>query len=118
MFPPRLPSQTQWVYPGSKFDNGAVVSLVNPFSYHSDTAAQKAYPDYARVQPIFVTLEAGDAMYIPRGWFHYAEALTAGVSLTGRAVTPCEVLMLAPILGQYVLHHMGLYKAGDCTCHN
>ena len=40
------------------------------------------FPDFAKAVPVVAVVEAGETIYIPRGWPHYAVALSAGVSLT------------------------------------
>ena len=40
------------------------------------------FPDFAKATPVVAVVEAGETIYIPRGWPHYAVALSAGVSLT------------------------------------
>jgi hypothetical protein len=40
------------------------------------------FPLYAHADPITVVLEAGDALFIPVGWWHYVESLEVSASLS------------------------------------
>ena len=45
-------------------------------------AIEKTFPNFRRATPVVAVVGAGETIYIPRGWPHYAVALSAGVSLT------------------------------------
>ncbi|CAL1163617.1 unnamed protein product [Cladocopium goreaui] len=49
-------------------------------------------------QPLEVVLAAGDAIFIPNGWWHAVEALGPGpaVSISGRGLTFCEGVAFLP----------------------
>ena len=47
-----------------------------------ETIQSSGFPDFAKATPIVAVVAAGETIYIPRGWPHYAVALEAGVSLT------------------------------------
>jgi histone arginine demethylase JMJD6 len=45
-------------------------------------AIEKTFPNFRRATPVVAVVGTGETIYIPRGWPHYAVALSAGVSLT------------------------------------
>ena len=65
------------------------------------------YPLYNTTTAITADLSAGDAIFVPSGWFHYAEVVSSGgsVSVSGRAYTTCEVLSLWDVLLSGTLRH-------------
>jgi len=113
-------SKTMWLYPptewdnlyvSNKYDQGATICEVDPFK-----------PDYARfpkfrnAKGIEVTLNAGDVIFVPMGWFHYVRGNAPSVSVSGRAWSPCEMVALLPNVVRDSLHRMGLWRV-PCTCH-
>lgn len=50
--------------------------------------------------------------------YHFAESSTASVSVSIRVQTVCEVAAEAPWLLLHWLHTVGVYRQGDCVCHN
>jgi len=110
MFPP---SQVENLYPSDKYDNGATNFLVDPFN--PDT---ERFPRYTRATPVNVTVNAGDALFVPYGWPHYVRSETASVSLSGRSYSVCEVAAHLPTITFSILHRLGLYKDREtCACH-
>ena len=45
-------------------------------------ALDNTFPTFRRATPVVAVVGKGETIYIPRGWPHYAVALSAGVSLT------------------------------------
>ncbi len=70
-------SQTQYLYPSVRYDYGATLSLVDPFS--PDLAK---FPLYANARPVQINLAPGDALYVPAHWFHFG-ADSSAVALFG-----------------------------------
>ena len=60
--------------------------VYNDLSVYSqvDAAAPDytSYPEYRAADPIEIVLEAGDALFIPVGWWHHVEALEMSISLS------------------------------------
>lgn len=55
--------------------NGKMVDIENP--------ALDLFPNFRSVEPDFVdTLEAGEILFIPSGWFHHVNSLTESISIT------------------------------------
>lgn len=113
MFPP---SVSALLSPSTKFDHGGVVSALDPFD---DTLATRdsGYA-LAASTAVKVALGAGDVLVVPAASYHYAEATSLSVSLSGRAYTGWECGCFAPTLASIAAHHLGLYSVGDCTCHD
>eukprot|EP01129_Flabellula_baltica_P014055 TRINITY_DN6658_c0_g1_i1.p1 TRINITY_DN6658_c0_g1~~TRINITY_DN6658_c0_g1_i1.p1 ORF type:complete len:299 (-),score=73.71 TRINITY_DN6658_c0_g1_i1:18-914(-) len=106
------PSESEYLYPSSKYDPGAVVSQVD----HQHVDHEK-FPNFKKATSISVILEAGDVIYVPSGWFHSVTSLTESISLSVRAETYCESSAYA--FQEFVdyIHNLGLYKWGNCVCH-
>ena len=100
LFPP---SNASAMYQEEKFDYGGVCSAVDPFNPDLET-----HPLFSSAVPIAAHLAAGDALFVPPGWFHFAEAHSASISFTGRAFTTCEFLSLWDVLLTGSLKHVGL----------
>lgn len=108
------PSDSHLLPASSKFDMGATTSLVDPF----DSNATAKWPSFGAAKPVRVDVTAGDVLFIPGDWYHYAEATSLSVSLSGRAYNSCECVGSVDLLTEIALHFSGLYKVGDCTCHS
>ena len=111
------PSDDAFLYPSDKFDNGATLSRIDVFDDSHDIA--KGFPLFSKAQPLKVHLQPGDALFIPYGWWHYAEATTASISLASRAYTLCEIISFLPLLFEITLHSLYPHLIhSSCTCHN
>jgi len=109
------PARSADVYPSDKFDCFARLSRVDAFNPDFDR-----FPRYrsALAAERQVTLEPGDAVYIPSGWWHTARSLTASISLAGFFARRIDYLTAVwPEEFRLALHNRGLYKRGKCTCH-
>lgn len=110
MFPP---NQAPLLYPSDKYDNGAVNYEVDPFN-----ADLERFPDYSKASPLNVTLNAGDAIFVPYGWPHFVRSESTSLSLSGRSYSSCELVAQMPALMFSILHRLGLYKdQATCACH-
>lgn len=60
-----------------------------PFAVHSPVDVKnpdyKAYPQFKNAKARKFTLQKGDTLYIPPGWWHYIEYTTSGYSLSIRS---------------------------------
>lgn len=108
------PEHTDAMYVSDKFDLYAVLSEVDGFA--PDLERHPRFADARAAEQVF-ELEPGDALYIPRHWWHRAESLTASISLSGFMETRWDRLRLMPYGLLQWLHGRGLYKAGHCACH-
>src|SRR5690606_16747779 len=101
------------IYPSKKFDLGAVLSEVDLNNYD-----EKKHPEFKKVEFYSATLEPGDVLYIPKGWWHYVRSLDTSISVNNFGYTKKETLLLKPVeVIKNSLHHRGYYKKNNCTCH-
>lgn len=107
------PSVSQAMYPSRKYDYRSTLSEVEPNTW--DAAR---HPLFATVRPIEISLEPGQMLFIPRGWWHRVMSLTPSISINAFAHDLSGLLLhqsRASLL--HALHRLGLYGRADCTCH-
>lgn len=110
LFPPE---QRHLLYVNSKYDPGTECADVQ-----ADDPDMAEHPLFAQATPFEAVLGAGDALFIPRGWWHHVRSLEASLSVNYFASTPWEVLRDGTVrLFYWILHNVGLYKPGNCVCH-
>ena len=107
------PSASRAMYPSRKYDYRSTLSEVEPSTW--DAAR---HPLFADVRPTEITLEPGQMLFIPHGWWHRVESLSPSISinafghdLSGLLLRQSRASMLR------LLHRLGLHGRGDCTCH-
>lgn len=107
------PSDIWRLYPSDKYDNGAVNFRLDPFNPDLE-----AFPLYANVAPLVVTVRAGDVLFVPYYWPHFAKSESTSVSVSVRRFSACEVAARVPGFTLGILHRLGLYKSREtCACH-
>ena len=47
-----------------------------------DDPSLERHPRFKKVQPLIVTLRAGQALFIPVGWWHHVRSLSFSISVT------------------------------------
>lgn len=109
------PDQNEHLCPSQKYDWGATLSDVNISQLDKPSrersAFQMAHGLYARV-------EAGDALFVPRRNWHAVVSLEPSISLAVFGLTPPEILIGGgKSEAKNLLHKLGLYRKGNCTCH-
>jgi lysine-specific demethylase 8 len=112
LFPP---DQSRHLCPSSKFDWGATLSAID-ITRLGDRPAEEA--SFSRAHGLYARVEAGDALFIPRGTWHAVVALEPSISLAVFGLTPWEIVVgggLAEAKG--LLHRLRLYRWGNCACH-
>jgi hypothetical protein len=107
------PSVSQAMYPSRKYDYRSTLSEVEPNTWDA-----RRHPLFATVRPSEITLEPGQMLFIPRGWWHRVLSLTPSISinafghdLSGLLLNQSRASLLE------ALHQLGLYGREDCTCH-
>ncbi|MGB5600680.1 MAG: cupin-like domain-containing protein [Thiothrix litoralis] len=107
------PSASPAMYPSSKYDYRSTLSEVEPNTWDA-----KRHPLFATVRPVEITLEPGQMLFIPRGWWHRVMSLTPSISINAFGHDLSGLLLhqsRASLL--HGLHQLGLYGREDCTCH-
>lgn len=111
LFPPKPLDR---LYLNPKFEVGTTLSLVD-----LRKPDWERFPRLRELTPLVCILEEGDAVYIPVGWWHYVVSEMPSITLTTFAGYVTHVvqglLFQAPLI---LLHELGLYKRGNCICHN
>jgi len=106
------PSARANLYPSGKYNHGAELSLVD-----ASQPNLTRFPHFAAARSISTMLPAGSALFLPAGWWHAVESLDTSISLALRSQSRCELRAAWADDVLRCLHHRGLYKRGDCTCH-
>jgi lysine-specific demethylase 8 len=71
-----------------------------------------------RVKPMTVEVEAGDALYIPKGWWHQVKSSDPTISISGFMATRWQRWTAGTWEDlRYFAHNRGWYKKHHCTCH-
>ena len=60
------------------------------------------------VKALKVRLNPGDALFVPSSWWHYAEAVTSSISLSGREWSYAEAFDILPDVLSSILLRLGL----------
>jgi lysine-specific demethylase 8 len=107
--------QSRHMCPSRKFDWGATLSGID-ITRLAEQGRERAA--FERVRGLYARVEAGDALFIPKGTWHAVVALEPSISLAVFGLTPMEVLVnggWAELKG--LLHRLRLYRWGNCACH-
>ena len=107
------PSASRAMYPSRKYDYRSTLSEVEPSTW--DAAR---HPLFADVRPTEITLEPGQMLFIPHGWWHRVQSLSPSISINAFGHDLSGLLLQqsrASVLR--LLHRLGLHGRGDCTCH-
>lgn len=91
------PTQTEYLYPVYGSD-GPTASRINVFDSEE---TQSKFPRFEQAEFIDLTLEPGDMLFIPKGWWHAADSLTTSISVNFWWLKPYPYLrILAGILSE------------------
>jgi lysine-specific demethylase 8 len=98
-----------------KFDWGATLSAID-ISRPGEQVREWA--SFAKVRALYARVEAGDALFIPKGTWHAVVALEPSISLAVFGLTPYSVVVDGAWAElKRLLHAVRLYRWGNCTCH-
>lgn len=107
------PEDTPYLARDTRYDGGAWASGIDVFALD----ATRRWPEYRKARKETVVLKAGDMLYVPRHWWHAVENLEQTIAVSYRAETLATALLNIAMPVQFILHHLGLYRRGNCTCH-
>ena len=108
------PKYNEFMYPSKKFERATILSNVN-----LKDVDENKFPLFKKAKITKVILEEGDALYIPRGWWHYAESLTPTINVSFHYWNLFNFFRDMVIeISKMLLHNIGLYKKYNCTCHS
>ncbi len=107
--------QSHHMCPSRKFDWGATLSAIDITRLAEQERERAAFE---KVCGLYARVEAGDALFIPKGTWHAVVAREPSISLAVFGLTPAEVIInggWAELKG--LLHRLRLYRWGNCACH-
>lgn len=96
-----------------KFDRWAKLSQVGVDELMATSCAKAT--DAVQV----IDLAPGDALFVPRGWWHEVVNLEASILLSGFFGSRARTWAVWAQTGaMQLVHEAGLWRRGQCTCHN
>lgn len=107
------PEQTKYMYPSSKFDNGSLLSKVDFWNPNLNR-----FPKFRKAKYIEMILNPGQMLYIPPYWWYAAEYLDTNISISIKSESLFSSLTKVPEMLKASFHYNGMYKKGNCICHN
>jgi lysine-specific demethylase 8 len=109
------PDQARFMCKSRKYDWGATLSDIN-ISILDEQPREREL--FAKARGWYARVEAGDALFIPATYWHSVVALEPSISLAVFGLTPWEIVRGGlPSECRGLLHRLGLYRRGNCTCH-
>ncbi len=109
------PDETPNICESKKYDWGAMLSDIDISRIDEQP---RELQHFNRLKGIYARVEAGDALFVPRRYWHCVVALEPSISLAVFGLTPSEIVIgggAATV--RNTLHSMRLYRWGNCTCH-
>jgi hypothetical protein len=106
------PSDSKYMYPCNRLDQGTTSSLVDVDNYDS-----RKFPLFQKAREHRIVLQPGDMLFIPRGWWHHVRSLDKSISVSNIGYGLKGLLIdVVPEKIKQGLHDIGLYRV-PCTCH-
>jgi hypothetical protein len=110
------PDQGEYMSRSTRYDFGAVLSDINLMNIPNEPSERLG--NFGKAKGYYIRVEAGDAVFIPKYFWHTVVSLEPSISLAVFGMTPCELVAASvPYSTRAVLHSLGLYARGNCTCH-
>ncbi len=109
------PSQTPHLAKSRKYDWGATLSDIDITRIDRDPLLAESF---SKAHGLYARVESGDALFVPRRTWHAVVSLEPSISLAVFGLTVPEILAGGvPSEARSLLHKLGLYRRGNCTCH-
>ncbi len=108
------PEDTPFLYPSEVYEWATVFSSVD----FRDPDVDR-HPDILNARAFEGTLEVGDVLFLPIGWWHKVRCLEPTISLNAWLLEwrLFGSRKLYRDIARMALHRMGLYARDRCTCH-
>jgi hypothetical protein len=107
------PSQSPFLYPGTRYDIGSVISDVD--ARRPDPGR---FPLFDKARGERVVVRAGEMLFTPTGWWHQVTGLEVSISVSCFGFGIADTLFRGlPGAFKHGLHQAGLYRKGNCACH-
>ena len=107
------PEYNDNMYPLKKFERGSTLSPVDIRNLD-----ENKFPLFKKAKVMKVIVEEGDAIYIPKGWWHTTLSLTPTINVSFHYWSLFNFFRyLIPEGVGLIFHQMGLYKKNNCACH-
>ena len=107
------PKYNQNMYPSETYERFSTASLVDLKNFNKNK-----FPLFEKSKIIKVILNPGDAIYLPRGWWHYVESLEPSINVSVHYWKLSSFFIdFITGLSKMFLHNVGLYKKNNCACH-
>jgi hypothetical protein len=109
------PGQRELLYPNNKYDPATECCDVD--------ATQPDYnrhPKFSGARGMKVEISKGQALFIPKGWYHQVVGLENNISINCFFFSYMNLVTTDLIHYRIpkILHDLGLYRRGNCVCHN
>ena len=107
------PKYNKNMYPSETYERFSTASLVD-----LKNSEDAKFPMFEKCKIIKVVLNAGDAIYLPKGWWHYVESLEPSINVSvhyWRLSNFFTDFMTG--ISKMFFHNIGLYKKNNCACH-
>ena len=111
------PTARRHLDPNPRYDNGTECCEIDAFLSEAEKA--RNHPPYAGcAPPLSFVLTAGDALFIPRDWFHAVRSLDVSVSVNVFYSTLADLATRGAhrALTDFAHNRLGLWRA-NCVCH-
>ena len=108
------PEYNEYMYVNDRYERASSTSRVD-----LKNCDKSRFPLFEKAKIIKVILDEGDAIYIPRGWWHYVESLEPSISVSFH-YWKFKDLFRDLIMESFkaLVHDIGLYRKNDCACHS
>ena len=108
------PEYNKNMYPSETYERFSSASRVDLKNFDIEK-----FPLFDKSIIIKVELNPSDAIYLPRGWWHYVESLEPSINVSVH-FWKFNSFFKDFVVGllKMLFHNIGFYKKFDCACHN